>query len=109
LGIPTVATVSWTTDQVLRRLLPAEQPHDWIDPSARVSLVERVLPARWGGKKLAPLNEPGRFVLAAVTRLGTAQIAGAKLVGQEGDVLHFVVDVTALDALRERLEHGPEA
>src|SRR5215216_4325491 len=89
LGIPTVATVSWTTDQVLRRLLPAEQPHDWIDPSARVSLVERVLPA--------------------VTRLGTAQIAGAKLVGQEGDVLHFVVDVTAMDALRERLEHGPEA
>ena len=109
LGIPTVATVSWTTDQVLRRLLPAEQPHDWIDPSARVSLVERVLPARWGGKKLAPLNEPGRFVLAAVTRLGTAQIVGPKLVGQEGDVLHFVVDVTAIDALRERLEHGPEA
>ena len=109
LGIPTVATVSWTTDQVLRRLLPAEQPHDWIDPSARVSLVERVLPARWCGKKLAPLNEPGRFVLAAVTRLGTAQIVGPKLVGQEGDVLHFVVDVTAIDALRERLEHGPEA
>jgi trk system potassium uptake protein TrkA len=109
LGSPTVATVSWTTDQVLRRLLPAEQPNDWIDPSARVSLVERVLPARWAGKKLAPLNEPGRFVLAAVTRLGTAQIAGAKLVGQEGDVLHFMVDVTAIDALRERLELGPDA
>src|SRR5215210_1340847 len=27
LGIPTVATVSWTTDQVLRRLLPGEHPH----------------------------------------------------------------------------------
>src|SRR5258708_4640414 len=34
LGIPTVATVSWTTDQVMRRLLPpAEQPHQWLDPS----------------------------------------------------------------------------
>src|SRR5207249_696618 len=33
LGIPTVATVSWTTDQVMRRLLPSdEQPHEWLDP-----------------------------------------------------------------------------
>jgi trk system potassium uptake protein TrkA len=108
LGIPTVATVSWTTDQVLRRLLPGEQPHEWIDPSAKVCLVERVLPQAWGGKKLAELNEPGRFWLTAVTRLGEAQIAGDKLVGQEGDVLHFMADVNALDALRERLEHGPE-
>jgi trk system potassium uptake protein len=108
LGIPTVATVSWTTDQVLRRLLPGEQPHEWIDPSGKVGLVERVLPQAWGGKKLAELNEPGRFWLTAVTRLGAAQIVGAKLVGQEGDVLHFMVDVNAIDALRERLEHGPE-
>jgi trk system potassium uptake protein len=108
LGIPTVATVSWTTDQVLRRLLPGEQPHEWIDPSAKVGLVERVLPQAWGGKKLAALNEPGVFWLTAVTRLGEAQIAGSKLVGQEGDVLHFMVDVNAIDALRERLEHGPE-
>ena len=108
LGIPTVATVSWTTDQVLRRLLPGEQPHDWIDPSATVCLIEHALPPAGGGKKLAELNEPGRFWLVAVTRLGTAEIAGSKVVGQEGDVLHFMVDVNAIDALRERLEHGPE-
>jgi len=108
LGIPTVATVAWTTDQVLRRLLPGEQPHDWIDPSAKVSLVERVLPASWGGKKLSGLDDPGRFLLVALTRLGSAQVVGSKLVGQEGDVLHFIVDVNAIDALRERLEHGPE-
>jgi trk system potassium uptake protein len=108
LGIPTVATVSWTTDQVLRRLLPGEQPHDWIDPSAKVGLVERELPQAWAGKKLAALNEPGRFWLVAVTRLGTAQIIDTKIVGQEGDVLHFMVDVSAVDALRDRLEHGPE-
>ena len=41
--------------------------------------------------------------------MGEAQIAGPKLVGQEGDVLHLVVDVSAIDALRERLEHGPDA
>jgi trk system potassium uptake protein TrkA len=40
LGIPTVATVSWTTDQVLRRLPPDETRHDWIDPTGQVCLVE---------------------------------------------------------------------
>jgi len=108
LGISTVATVSWTTDQVMRRLLPGEQPHDWLDPSARVCLVERALPTVWAGKRLAPLNEPGRFWLTAVTRFGSAQIVASDLVGQEGDVLFFVADVSALDALLERLEHGPE-
>ena len=107
LGIPTVATVSWTTDQVMRRLLPGDQPHDWIDPSAKVCLVEQALPAAWGGKKLAELNEPGRFWLTALTRFGSAEVVASDLVGQEGDVLFFVADVGALDALRERLEQGP--
>jgi hypothetical protein len=30
------------------------------------------------------------------------------MIGQDGDVLMFVVDVNALDALRSRLEQGPE-
>ena len=108
LGIPTVATVSWTTDQVLRRRLPGEQPHDRLDPRANRCRLEHARPHPGGGTKLAELNEPGRFWLVAVTRLGTAEIAGSKVVGQEGDVLHFMVDVNAIDALRERLEHGPE-
>ena len=62
LGIPTVATVSWTTDQVMRRLLPGEHPADWTDAQRRVSLVERDLPNAWAGQQLSKLNEPGRFL-----------------------------------------------
>ncbi len=109
LGIPTVATVQWTTDQVLRRLLPrGEAPHDWIDPSGNVSMVEYAIPASWCGKKLSGLDEPGSFWVTAVTRFGSASVIGLDSVGQEGDTLHFVVGVTALDALRERLDQGPE-
>src|SRR5256714_7674596 len=71
LGIPTVATVSWTTDQVMRRLLPGESPADWTDSSGGVGVVERDLPAPWAGKKLNGLTVPGAFPLAPVTRLGT--------------------------------------
>jgi trk system potassium uptake protein TrkA len=104
LGIPTVATVSWTTDQILRRLLPGAHPAEWTDASGKVCLVERDLPVRWAGKALDALEEPGRFTLSAVTRLGAARVAEPGLIGQEGDLLHFMVDVGALDALQERLE-----
>jgi trk/ktr system potassium uptake protein len=109
LGIPTVATVTWTTDQVLRRLLPSDEaPHDWMDPSGKVCLAEFVIPPSWCAKRLADLNEAGKFWLTAVTRFGSATVVDTAAVGQEGDVLHFVVAVDALDALRARLEHGPE-
>jgi trk system potassium uptake protein TrkA len=109
LGISTVATVSWTTDQVMRRLLPAEeQPHEWLDPSGKVCLLDYPIPAKWAGKKLAPLSEPGVFWLVAITRLGAAQVSTPSAIGQDGDILHFAADVSALDTLRHRLEHGEE-
>ncbi|MEX2268054.1 MAG: TrkA family potassium uptake protein [Acidimicrobiia bacterium] len=110
LGIPTVATVRWTTDQVMRRLLPEdEQTHEWMDPSGKVCLADFEIPTKWCGKKLAGLNEPGRFWLTAVTRFGNAEVVDTNLVGQEGDVLHFVVAVTELVALRARFDEGPGA
>jgi trk system potassium uptake protein TrkA len=107
LGISTVAMISWTTDQVMRRLLPSEeQPHEWLDPSGRVCLVDYPIPPAWAGKKLAALSEPGLFWLVGITRLGAAQVSTPSVIGQEGDILHFFVDASSLDALRERLQKG---
>ena len=39
LGIPTVATVRWTADQMTRRLLPEGSQTEWVDPSGTVRLV----------------------------------------------------------------------
>jgi trk system potassium uptake protein TrkA len=108
LGIPTVATVSWTTDQVLRRLLPGAHAADWTDASGRVSLMERDLPNAWAGRRLSGLDEPGSFTLAAVTRLGEARVVEPDLIGQEGDILHLVVDGNAVDALQRRLTNPDE-
>lgn len=108
LGIPTVATVTWTTDQVLRRLFPETTNVDWVDPSGRLSLVERVLPDGWAGHKLAGLGETGRYRISAVTRAGEARMAGPDLVGQEGDILHIMVTKDDMNALDARLAEGPE-
>jgi len=106
LGIPTVATVAWTTDQVLRRLLPGESRHDWADATGKVGLVERPIPRKAIGQKLTKLNRPGRFWLTAVTRFGKAQVVTSDLVGQEGDVLVFVTEMSALDELEQHIETG---
>jgi trk system potassium uptake protein TrkA len=108
LGIPTVATVAWTTDQVLRRLLPAETRHDWVDATGTIGLVERPIAVKAIGRKLSKLNVPGRFWLTGVTRFGKAQIVTHDLVGQEGDVLVFVSQLDALDELEAHIESGGE-
>ncbi|HEU5302083.1 MAG TPA: NAD-binding protein [Acidimicrobiia bacterium] len=109
LGIPTVATVSWTTDQVLRRLIPAsERTHDWIDPSGRVAMSSFLIPPTWCGAKLSKLNEAGTFWLTAISRFGAAEVVGPDTIGQEGDVLHFVAGVDDMATLEARLDEGPE-
>ena len=106
LGISTVATVAWTTDQVLRRLLPTETRHDWADPTGKVGLVERTIPPAAIGKKVGALNRPGRWWLTAVTRFGQAQVVTSDMIGQDGDVLVFIAALDALDELQAHIDAG---
>ena len=108
LGIPTVAAVAWATDQVMRRLLPDVRPSEWTDATGKVSLLEQVLPASWAGHKLAGIDEGDRFRLVALTRAGMVHLATPDLVGQEGDVLHILVQRDATDELDGRLRGGHE-
>ncbi len=106
LGIPTVATVTWTIEQVMHRLLPAAVVGEWSDPSGQLVLVERILPESWAGKALRDLGMPGKVKVVAVTRAGTPRLEVKDLVGQEGDVLHVAVLKDAVGELERRLGHG---
>lgn len=106
LGIPTVATVEWTTDQALRRLLPDETRAEWVDPTGGIALVERRLPEAWVGHRLSAVEEPGRWRITALTRGGRATIADLGLLVQEGDLVTVAVAGDALVALENRLA-GP--
>lgn len=108
LGIPTVATVAWTTDQVLRRLIPEQTPQEWTAPAGGVSIIERSIPDAWAGHKLDGLDEGDRFRLLSVTRHGAARLSTPGLVGQEGDILHIAVRSDAVDDLVARLDNGDE-
>jgi len=103
LGIPTVATVTWTIDQVIRRLLPETVVGEWSDTTGRLVLVERPLPERWAGKLLRDLGMPGKARLVAVTRAGNPRLDVSDMVGQEGDVLHLAVMKAAVRDLENLL------
>jgi trk system potassium uptake protein TrkA len=107
LGIATVATVAWTTERVMRRILPTEAAVEWIDPSARVSLVERRIAGSWSGHLVSDLEQPGRVRVAAVGRLGVAQVPNADLVAQDGDVVYLAVASDALADVDAALAAGP--
>jgi trk system potassium uptake protein TrkA len=109
LGIPTVATVQWTTERVLRRILPDAHAVEWVDPSAKVCMVERTVPGRWAGKLLLSLELPGAAKVIAVSRLGQASIPDDRAVAQEGDVVWVTVAGDRLDDFEKHLNEGADA
>jgi trk system potassium uptake protein len=103
LGISTVASVSWTSERVLRRLLPDEPAVEWVDPSAKMMLVERAVPGSWAGSTLSQIEDGGLCRAAAVTRLGVSSLPTSALVLQEGDLLYLSVVGDSLDKLDAQL------
>jgi trk system potassium uptake protein TrkA len=103
LGIPTVATVKWTTDQVMRLLIPDEIASDWRDPNAEIALVTLVLPVEWAGWKVEELEADGHRRVVGITRTGHARIVTPGTTLQEGDQVHLAVDDDGLQELRPRV------
>jgi trk system potassium uptake protein TrkA len=103
LGIPTVATVSWTVDQVMRRLLPDEAVTAWTDPTGEVNLVERELPESCCGQPLSAVADRDQFRPVLVTRGGQARLVGPNVVGQEGDIVHYLVRADAVGLFERRM------
>ncbi len=91
LGIPTVATVSWTTDQMIRRLLPAGAAALYREPSGQVILAELPVNPAWIGQSIERLQRTGPFRVAWISRLGQALIPTAETILQEDDLVHVAV------------------
>lgn len=108
LGIATVATVKWTAERIMRRIVAGSPAVEWTDPSAQLVLVERAVPDSWVGERSPRLGEgPARIV--GVRRYGKAMLSNPDVLLQEGDVVYLAVanaDVAHLDRF---LEKGPVA
>lgn len=108
LGITTVATVKWTADQVLRRLLPAGAEPDFRDPSGTIRLDQVPVPEVWVGSRTIHFQEQSRSRIAWIDRLGEGMLPTRDSVIQEGDLLHLVMREENAAHAYAVIERGPE-
>ena len=109
LGIPTVATVRWTSDQVIRRLLPQGSATEWRDPSGQIVLAEVAYAPTWVGQRLTRLEAASGSRVALLTRLGEGMLPHADSVLQEGDLIHVSLRSDRLEQVAASFAAGPQA
>jgi len=107
LGIPTVATVRWTADQIMRRLLPDGSEPEWRDPSGRIRVTVLEAPQAWIGHRITDIEETGARV-AFFTRLGEGRMPEHDTVLQAGDLMHLVIADDRAGQVESAITTGPE-
>jgi trk system potassium uptake protein TrkA len=109
LGIPTVATVKWTSDQMVRRLLPQGHVPEFTDPSGKVVIAEMPISNAWIGRRISEIEGATGGRTAYLTRLGDGLLPGPDTVYQEGDLLHLALLRENLASAERVLDAAPPA
>ena len=107
LGIPTVATVIWATDQILRRIAPGGARSEWRDATGTVQLLEVHPHVDWYGRPITDLESASESRVAFLTRLGEALIPDEHTVLQDGDLVHMTILDEKLAIAETVLSTGP--
>lgn len=107
LGIPTVATVIWTADQILRRLAPEGSLSEWQDASGMIRLAEVHLDAGWFGHPATLVEASTGARIAMITRLGKGMLIDEHTVIQEGDLVHLMMNEKDLASIEKILAAPP--
>jgi trk system potassium uptake protein TrkA len=108
LGITTVATVKWTADQVLRRILPVGAEPDFRDPSGTIRVDQVPVPESWVGHRTIDFQVETKSRIAWIDRLGEGMLPTRETVIQEGDLLHLVMREENAGHAYAVFEKGPE-
>jgi trk system potassium uptake protein TrkA len=104
LGIPTVATVPWTTDRFMRMVLPDGVATAWREPAGTVAILPLPLHEDWVGRPIRDLEEATGSRVAFIVRFGTGVLPTRETAVQADDTVYVaavsgtVSDVTAAAA-----------
>lgn len=104
LGIPTVATVPWTTDRFMRMVLPDGVATAWREPAGTVAILPLPLHEAWVGHPIKELEETAGCRVAFIVRFGTGVLPTRETAVQDEDTIYVaavsgtVSDVTAAAA-----------
>ncbi len=108
LGIPTVAAVRWSTDQVLRRILPEQtMAGDYREASGRLMLAELQLNDDWAGRALTEIEQAAGVRVAYLTRFGEGVLPGPETSYQQGDIVHAMMRTEEIAEISRILAAAP--
>ena len=107
LGIPTVATVPWTSSRLLKAVLGETTAEAWRDPSGAVAVVAVAPNEGWVGRSVGDFEHATGTRGAIVTRFGKGQLAAPNALIQAGDILHVLSTDDQRDVLREAAQNPP--
>jgi trk system potassium uptake protein len=91
LGIPTVATVRWTADRIVRHVVPDGNQEVWRDPTSSVSIVEIPYQTGWIGRPVRALEDATGARVAYLMRFGLGTLPTASTLIQDGDQIFVLV------------------
>jgi trk system potassium uptake protein len=104
LGIPTVATVPWSTDRLMRMLLPDGVASAWREPTGTVAILPLPVHIDWVGRPITELEAATGARVAFIVRFGTGVLPRPDTAVQAEDTVYVaavsgtVGDVTAAAA-----------
>ncbi len=91
LGIPTVATVRWTADRIIRHLVPEGIVELWRDPTSAVSIVEVPIHSEWVSHPIRALEDATGARVAFLIRFGVGTLPTASTVLQDSDQVFMLL------------------
>jgi trk system potassium uptake protein TrkA len=91
LGIPTVATVRWTADRMLRQLIPEGHAELWRDPTSTVAMIEIPVHPDWLGRSVRTLEDATGARIAFLMRFGIGTLPTSSTAIQDGDQIFVLV------------------
>jgi trk system potassium uptake protein len=108
LGIPTVATVPWSTDRLMRMLLPDGVATAWRDPSGTVAIMQVHFHEDWAGRPITELEEATGSRVAFIVRFGTGLLTTPDTVLQAEDVVYTAAVSGTVAAVTAAAAASPE-
>lgn len=107
MGIPSVATVPWTVNRLMRELLSVKVTEIWREPTGKVLLMRVTVTDGWVGRPLAELETASGARAAWLVRFGEAQLPTPATVLQTGDHLVLAATDELTDRVHQVVEQAP--
>ncbi len=108
LGIETVASVAWTTEQIMRRLIPIAA-EEYRDSTGSLALAELPLHSEWIGHRVARLGLDSGARIGYILRFGEAILPSKDLVLQENDIVHAIFHLKEENFVKSVFNNPPKA